>query len=329
MLTPLLLLALSGCAPLPIGPSVNVLPTQGKPFEQFQREDGTCRSWAEKQLGNPQQASGNEVATGAVAGTAIGAGLGAMLGSVSHQAGTGAAIGAVSGLLVGSAVGSNAGQINGAEAQRRYDNAYLQCMYSYGNQIPGRRVAVAAPPRVVAPPPPPVAPPPVVMSAPPPPAPAVVAAPPQSVVAPPQAYYDAPPADYAAPPQVVTAPPAGAEAAQYYPAPPEVYVSEAPQFIYSPQLGMYVAVGVPYDLVFDGREYYYFHGGRWYRGPYYDGPWGFVSARAYPTVFVRYRIDGIRRFREAEFRRYQHDREHFNGRFHRPAFRERHARKDH
>ena len=274
----LLLLLLCGCATLPTGPSVNVLPAQGKPFDTFRAEDATCRQWAEQQVGKSTQETYNSnVATGAVAGTAVGAGLGAAVGSASGHAGAGALIGAASGLLVGTAAGSNSGQAYGREAQRRYDNAYVQCMYSYGNQVPGYR------PRVVAAPPPP---PPTVMV--------------QAAVPPPPPPVMAPDQD---------------------PAPPEVYISEAPQFIYSPELSMYVAVGVPYDLVYTGNEYFYFYGGHWYHGPYYNGPWVFAPQRIYPPVFLRFRIGEIRNFRDAEFRRYEHDRGHYGGHFHRPAFR--------
>ena len=273
-LTPILLLAvLSGCATLPTGPSVNVLPARGKSFEAFRTEDATCREWAERQLGLPtQQTYETNVATGAVAGTAIGAGLGAALGSASGHAGAGAAIGAATGLLFGSAAGSESGQAYGYEAQRRYDNAFLQCMYSYGNQIPGNpRVAPAAPPVAVAAPP---------------------------------------------PPRLVAPEP------EYYPAPAETYFEEAPQFIYSPTLNMYVAVGVPYDLFYTGSEYFYFNSGRWYRAPYYNGPWSYAPRRSHPAVFARYRIDRLRHYREAEFRRYDRDRAHYDGRLHRPEFRE-------
>jgi len=285
----LVLLVLCGCATLPAGPSVNVLPAQGKPFDTFRAEDATCRQWAEQQTGNPtQEAYDRNVATGAVAGTAVGAGLGAAVGSASGHAGAGALIGAASGLLVGTAAGSSSGQVYGREAQRRYDNAYVQCMYTYGNQVPGYRprvVAAAPRPVVVAPPPPP-------------PAPVVV----QAEVAPPP------------PPEVMPEPAPG-------PPPPEIYLEAAPQFIYSPSLNMYVAVGVPYDLIYTGREYFYFYGGRWYHSPYYNGPWVFAPRRIYPPVFARYRIGEIRHFRDLEFRRYEHDRVHYDGRFHRPEFR--------
>ena len=289
-----LLLALSGCATLPTGPSVNVMPGPGKPFDTFRTEDASCRQWAEQRLGTPtQQTYDQNVATGAVAGTAVGAGLGAALGSASGHAGAGALIGAASGLFIGTAAGSDSGRVYGREAQRRYDNAYVQCMYSYGNQVPGsrRQVAVAPPrPVVIAPPPPP--PPPVVAQA------------------------EAPHYDPAPPPPVMMPEP------EQFPAPAEVYVDEAPQFIYSPALKMYVAVGVPYDLMYNGADFFYFYGGRWYRGAYYDGPWVPLARRYYPAVFVNFRIGDIRRYRDLEYRRFQRDRTHYDGRLHRPAFRE-------
>ncbi len=149
----LMLLALAGCATLPAGPSVMVLPAPGKPFEVFQAEDAACRRWAQQQIGMSAQDNYNQNAvSGAAVGTVVGAGIGALLGAAAGNAGAGAAIGAGSGLLVGTASGSDAGQVYGREAQRRYDNSYVQCMYASGNQVPGtvrrsyRQRRVAAPP---------------------------------------------------------------------------------------------------------------------------------------------------------------------------------------
>jgi len=151
----LALLVLGGCATLPKGPSVMVLPPPGKPFEQFQAEDAICRQWAAQQIGqSPQETVNQNTATGAVAGTVIGAGLGAAIGSASGHAGAGAAIGAASGLLLGTAAGADSAQVYGWEAQRRYDIAYQQCMYAKGNQIPG--VVRTRPVRRIPPPPPPL-----------------------------------------------------------------------------------------------------------------------------------------------------------------------------
>jgi hypothetical protein len=148
------LVVLGGCATLPAGPSVMALPAPGKPFEQFQAEEASCRQWAAQQSGAVPGASANEqTAVGAAIGTAIGAGLGAAIGSASGHAGTGAAIGAGTGLLMGTAAGANADQMASGNMQRRYDMAYQQCMYAKGNQVPGV-VQGTQRPQVVPPPPP-------------------------------------------------------------------------------------------------------------------------------------------------------------------------------
>jgi len=136
------MIVMAGCVTLPTGPSVMVFPTPGKPYDLFLSEDSLCRQAAERRIGMlPQQVTDQNTAAGAVAGTAIGTGIGAAIGAASGNAGAGAAIGAASGLLVGSASGSDSGRFEAREAQWRYDTAYLQCMYAYGNQVynPGQR----------------------------------------------------------------------------------------------------------------------------------------------------------------------------------------------
>ena len=131
-------LVAGGCATIPAGPSVLVMPGQGKTFEQFQVDDYVCRRWAEQQTGmTAQQTAQDNTVKGAAVGTAIGAGAGALLGAAGGNAGAGAAIGAGSGLLMGTAVGAGSGEEYGWEVQRRYDYAYVQCMYSKGNEVPG------------------------------------------------------------------------------------------------------------------------------------------------------------------------------------------------
>lgn len=137
-----IVLLTAGCVTIPTGPSVRVFPTPGKPYDLFLSEDSLCRQAAERQIGlQPQQIADQNTARGAITGTAIGAGVGAVIGAASGHAGSGAAIGAASGLLVGSASGADAGRYEAREAQWRYDTAYLQCMYSHGNQVynPGQR----------------------------------------------------------------------------------------------------------------------------------------------------------------------------------------------
>ena len=144
---------LSGCATMPTGPNVAVLPGPGKPFEVFMADDTLCRQWAQQQIGgaSPSQTANENMATGAVVGTAVGAAMGAAIGAATGNAAAGAAIGGGAGLLGGASMGSNAGAGSEYQLQRRYDIAYQQCMYAKGNQIPGSAPAR----RSYAPPPPP------------------------------------------------------------------------------------------------------------------------------------------------------------------------------
>ncbi len=156
LLTSMLLVMLGGCATVPAGPSVTVLPAPGKPFEQFQADDTVCRQWAAQRIGvSPQDTVNQNTATGAVAGTVIGGGLGALIGSSAGHVGTGTAIGAGTGLLFGTLAGADRGYAYGRSAQHKYDVAYQQCMYAKGNQIPGMAEPVRRIHRRIPPPPPP------------------------------------------------------------------------------------------------------------------------------------------------------------------------------
>jgi len=144
-----LVLMLAGCASIPTGPSVAVMPASGKPFDQFQADNAICRQFAEQQMGaNPNQVAREQVITGAATGAAIGAASGALMGNgYDHQAETMAG----AGLIVGSAAGANAANASTMTLQRRYDIAYMQCMYAKGNLVPG----YPAPRYMPLPPPPP------------------------------------------------------------------------------------------------------------------------------------------------------------------------------
>src|SRR3990170_4108630 len=153
---------LTACATIPSGPNVMVLPGSGKNFEQFQSDDAICRQWAAQQTGiTAQQTSTDNTVGGAVVGTVVGAALGAAIGAAAGSPATGAAVGAGAGLLGGTTMGAGNAYGAAVSVQRHYDNAYVQCMYAKGNQVPVPRgsqpgyTSSAAPP----PPPPPGAPP--------------------------------------------------------------------------------------------------------------------------------------------------------------------------
>jgi hypothetical protein len=139
-------LLLCSCASTPMGPTVQVMPGPTVPFQIFQQNQEECKQYAQSQVaGQADQA--NKAALGAaVLGTALGAATGAATSWHGEDAGAGAALGATAGTAIGAA-GSQGAQ---GSIQDQYNNAYMQCMYSKGNQVPGMTSAQAAPP----PPPP-------------------------------------------------------------------------------------------------------------------------------------------------------------------------------
>jgi hypothetical protein len=127
-------LALVGCATQPMGPTVLVMPAPTKPFEVFQQDQAMCMQYAQSMVGGQAQAANERAVGSAAVGAVLGAALGAALGN--HQ---GAGIGAAGGAILGtSAAGPSTSYSQGA-IQYQYNNAYMQCMYARGNQVPGYR----------------------------------------------------------------------------------------------------------------------------------------------------------------------------------------------
>jgi len=148
-------LLLSACASQPMGPTVQVMPAANKPFQMFTQEQAECKNYAQTQVQGQADSANNKAVGAALLGAALGAGLGAAVGG-----GRGAGVGAAAGGAVGTGVGADNANNAQLSIQQQYDNAYTQCMYSKGNQVPGMAPAVAA----SLPPPPPPGP----MAAPPP-----------------------------------------------------------------------------------------------------------------------------------------------------------------
>ena len=134
------IVVLGGCVTVPVGPAVRVMPGAQKSFDQFQADDVNCRQYAYVSIGGPNagQPGENVAASNAFWGSAIGAAAGAAIGAATGQAGQGAAIGAGTGLLFGGTAGANTAGYSSYALQQNYDTAYMQCMYSRGNQVPGR-----------------------------------------------------------------------------------------------------------------------------------------------------------------------------------------------
>jgi hypothetical protein len=131
---PLAAVFLAGCASVPKGPDVAVMPGPGKSFEQFTADDRVCRDYSDKSLKTSVNKEGAKtVGEGAGVGVLLGAAVGALLGRGHPGA---VESGAGVGLLMGSAVGAqNAGPAE-RDAQQRYDIAFEQCMMAKGNQLP-------------------------------------------------------------------------------------------------------------------------------------------------------------------------------------------------
>lgn len=144
---------LAGCAVAPSAPSVLVLPGSQKNTAQFNGDNSACQQQAQAYVAPQAEAANTQAVGSALIGTAIGAALGALLGSGGYyyRNNDAAAWGAATGLMYGGAVGSSQSQVAGYGLQQRYDNAYVQCMYQLGNQVPGQsayRRAVPAVPAV-------------------------------------------------------------------------------------------------------------------------------------------------------------------------------------
>lgn len=124
---------LGACTTVPSGPDVMALPGAGRSFDEFRTDDLVCRDFAFQQIGGKARVeeADNEFLRNAAIGTAIGAVAGAVIGGRD-----GAAIGGGSGMLIGSAAGSESARSSSFGSQRRYDMAYVQCMYAKGHRVP-------------------------------------------------------------------------------------------------------------------------------------------------------------------------------------------------
>ena len=140
------LCAVTACAVPPTsGPTVIALPPQGKSPAVFQQEDQQCRIHAAAVIGfiQPGQAATQAAVGSAAVGTVLGAAAGAAIGAAAGNPGAGAAIGGATGLLGGAAVGANNAAASQFSLQTRYDIAYSQCMYAFGNTVTNPPVAYA------------------------------------------------------------------------------------------------------------------------------------------------------------------------------------------
>jgi hypothetical protein len=138
-------LLLESCASTPMGPTVQVMPSSTKPFQVFQQDQEECKQYAQTQVAGQADSANKSAVGSALLGTALGAALGTAVGQ-----GQGAGVGAAAGAVAGTGIGASRSQGAQASIQDQYNNAYVQCMYAKGNQVPG-----VAPADANTPPPPP------------------------------------------------------------------------------------------------------------------------------------------------------------------------------
>lgn len=185
--------SIAGCAQIPAGPTVQVLPGANKPFEKFQEDQILCKAYAHDQVAGQSDTANERALAGTLIGAALGAGVGAATGG-GHGAGVGAAVGG----LGGTAIGAMSSDTTGKSIQDQYNNAYSQCMYAKGNQV----IAQPAPVHVIQQAPAYYAPPPPVVYTQPP----VIYSQPQAPAQPQQPQGYQAPAGAAAPPPNTAAP---------------------------------------------------------------------------------------------------------------------------
>jgi peptidoglycan hydrolase-like protein with peptidoglycan-binding domain len=112
----------------------------------FAADQTACKTFAAQQVqGQADAANRQAIGAGALA-TVVGAGAGAAIGGGGRYTGRSAAAGAGLGIATGAAIGAQTSQNAQGVIQLQYDNAYAQCMYTRGDQVPGMpAMAQAAP----------------------------------------------------------------------------------------------------------------------------------------------------------------------------------------
>jgi hypothetical protein len=131
------MLLLAACAQTPQNPQVAVAPSQTKSFDQFQADQAYCKGYAQQQVAGQAEEANHRAIGAAAVGTLAGAGLGLIGGSFAGRAGMGAGIGAATGAALGAGTGAVMSNNQNATIQQQYDNAFAQCMYARGNDVPG------------------------------------------------------------------------------------------------------------------------------------------------------------------------------------------------
>src|SRR5271157_5545821 len=133
------MVSLGACVTAPTVATIPVGPGPTKSFEAFAADQNLCQQYATAQTAPQAAAATNQAVGTALVTTALGAGLGAAIGGGGWHgnAGRGAGIGAAGGAVAGTALGAGQAGFAQMSLQQQFDVMYGQCMYSYGNQVPG------------------------------------------------------------------------------------------------------------------------------------------------------------------------------------------------
>jgi hypothetical protein len=98
------------------------------------------------------------------------------------------------------------------------------------------------------------------------------------------------------------------------PPPPVIVVEAPPTMLYLPGPAVYVAVGVPYDVYFDGDRYYYCHGGHWFWSRRHAGPWAYVGDSHLPPGLRKFKLRKLHWYRDREYHAYRERGPRYHGR---------------
>ena len=78
-------------------------------------------------------------------------------------------------------------------------------------------------------------------------------------------------------------------------------IDARPSFIYLPDQGFAVSVESPYDIISGDDHFFINEKGSWYRSSSYRGPWELIKEKNLPSKVRQYRLEDIRKFRDAEY----------------------------
>lgn len=123
-------LVMAGCAQVPIGPTVQVMPGSGKSYAVFQADQSSCTLAAQQRTRGHVDASNNRAA-GVIAASAL---AGA---ATSYAYGERASVGAAEGGATGAVIAGEMGANDQYSIQRLFDMTYGQCMFARGHQVEG------------------------------------------------------------------------------------------------------------------------------------------------------------------------------------------------